>query len=60
MKRFSKEIAEEQPALVKHEFTVPFAMTASGITFAISENYNNYVKPDDIKATDFSVEICYE
>ncbi len=54
------EIANEQPALVQHEFAAPFGTTASGVFFGISANYSNYSKPANIKATDFSVEICYQ
>lgn len=50
--------AGTSPILVSYEFPAPFALTASGITFAISNNFANY-NSSGLSNKNFVVNICY-
>ena len=50
----------ENSARVDYDFVAPLSMTASGIYFAISNNYANYSSTSfTLRANDFTVEDCY-
>ena len=48
------------PVLVDYTFPVPFAVTASGITFAISDRFASYGSSSDIIWKNVEVNVCYQ
>ena len=50
--------AGTSPIVVQYEFPSPFALTASGITFAISNNFANY-DSTGLSNKNFVVNLCY-